>query len=284
MRVLITGGHGSLGFQLLKELRRIGTYDSISCMDLYEEQPEYPYDSDNTACYDEFFYPTDLSVVRDMDIIIHLAENAHLLANPVEQINTNVLFTTALVSTAAAAGKRVIVPVWNEFRVGEVYVSPLEASLVWRAEIAQMFNRGNAVINLLYLSRIISPHDEGLKFGNLVKRFYNSVVSGHPATVYLSELTHNAQWCTDQMAVRSIVTDMTMRTRSQSFQQGYKASCHSIAEYMAWKMNVEYIEAADPKDKETMRIVYNPDSLENLTIKAAIDHCIEAWDEPREAA
>jgi len=288
--VLITGGFGALGYALLRKLRSSEDKKSdiiihlISC--LHEEYTDrFEFDVDiKTLNYDEAysssFYRQEIDKA---DIIVHLAEH-NIRCNRSFIYNTNVNFTSLLLEEAAAKGKRVVVPCWQEFDYSsKVPFDMWTSSMVWRAEIAGMFSTGNAVINTVLLPRIINPLSDSRTWGNLVKRFYTYSES-IPVTVSTEELNDSAKWIWVDDAAQVIIDEMKKRTRKRCIAPWIKASTESIAQYVAWKTGVDYIDVAEAKDKETRRTY--PKSPQEVNLPAEIityiNKCIEVWDAQKE--
>jgi hypothetical protein len=243
------------------------------------EHEDSVYSTVYSAKYDEEYASREIhKAIVQSDVVIHMAEDTvPLMTMPEDAMRNNVSFTTEVLSIAAQHGVRTLIICWKEFSY-ETPVTPWEASIIWRAELGSMFQRGNAVINQVFLPRIISPLHFTMTYGNLVKRFYKAATEGTPADVYSGEIDDHIEWCWVTQAVKEITRIMKRRTRAPKHIQGHMASAKSIAEYVAAKTNVEYIDVRSPKDKLIRRAVYDSDTLENQTIKSAINRCIEVWD------
>lgn len=280
-RFLFTGAYGALGYYLLRHLRLkdvhneyfFGALDNHHGFD-FESTDKFEYEK-----YDEEFHLSEMDyAVKHADFIIHMAEDTVPSMPPGHVLGNNVQFTAQLLECAAAYGTRTVVCCWKEFQQ-HVPVTPWESSIKWRADLASMFQQGNAVINPLFLPRIISPLHFTMTYGNLVKRFYKAAASDKPADTFgLGEVDDHIEWCWIGHAVEEISRIMRKRTRAPKYVQGSIASAKSVAEYIAARMNVEYIDVRAPKDKLMRRAVYDSDTLENDVVKSAINNCIEVWD------
>jgi nucleoside-diphosphate-sugar epimerase len=275
MKVLVTGGYGALGYDLLRSLHNtVDSYEVAGLDNFHDFDFEYDFPEE---MYDKKFDPIEIIKAVDWaDVIVHMAEDNNPLTEPNQALYNNVSTTMELLTMAATKGKRVVVPCWLEFS-GDAYVSPWDASIVWRQQIAHMFHQGNAVINTVSLPRIISPYHHDMTFGNLVKRFYRAIINDEPADITRGELDDDARWCTSGSAIRSIVSAMRRRTRASAYVHGEGVSTQAIAEYMAWKLNVERIEVREPKAKVMRTAFANDRALDNVIVQGAVNSCIEVW-------
>jgi hypothetical protein len=280
MEILITGGYGALGYHLLKCLRAQDLHNEnrICCIDIYDSFA-FEYDVEkltyNSTAH-AFNHNEMYNAVTRADIIVHLAEYNNPLTDPLDAITNNVGFTTQLLMLAAHRGKRVIVPCWKEFYFNTP-VTPWESSIKWRQELSSMFNMANAVVNQVFLPRLISPLHTDMTYGNLVKRFYTAGATNQPADVSPGEIDDKAEWCWVGAAVEAINSTMARRTRASVYVNGAVIPTQSIAEYISFKLGGEVIEVREPKDKILRATHAERTMLDDATIQASINRCIEVW-------
>lgn len=283
MNFLITGGHGALGYHLTKKLKEDGHHVTI-----YDRVPTWMFaEGDVDLKADEFIDATITSIGgvlhrrRDY-IIIHAAEyTCPDIGFAANMIYDNVAFTTQLLQECAARGMRCLVLSWDDnLNVDTFFIKTIK----WKEELVHYFNKGNAVLNVLRLPRLIGPYFAETSYGgSFVKRVYNSAVHGRMCITHEHEFVARyltEHWSDVEDTVDEIIEMSMRRTRETHICAKNIARMHmsDIVEIIIEITGVESITIFDSRKDEIIipGTIYGFEKRISL-IKPVIERCVDVW-------
>ncbi|MDD5638970.1 MAG: SDR family NAD(P)-dependent oxidoreductase [Candidatus Pacebacteria bacterium] len=179
MKVLITGGTGTLGKELIKKFYKEWEITVLSRDELKQAQLKTLYPKIKFIIGDVRDYSSVCKAVRDIDVILHCAAMKRIEVcevNPIEAVKTNVLGTENVVMAAKEKGIKRLISISSDKGVEPVNVYGMTKAIQEKMVIAAGYNcvrYGN-----VFGSR-----------GSVVPLFYEQMKKGGPLTVTDPEMT-----------------------------------------------------------------------------------------------
>ena len=179
MKVLITGGTGTLGKELIKKFYKEWDITVFSRDELKQAQLRAIYPNIKFMIGDVKDYYSVSKAVRNVDVILHCAAMKRIETcevNPIEAVKTNVLGTENVVIAAKEKGIKQLISISSDKGVEPVNVYGMTKAIQEKIVIAEGYNcvrYGN-----VFGSR-----------GSIIPLFYEQAKAGGPLTVTDPEMT-----------------------------------------------------------------------------------------------
>jgi len=179
MKVLITGGTGTLGKELIKKFYKEWDITVFSRDELKQAQLKNIYPKVKFIIGDVKDYQSVSKAVRNIDVVLHCAAMKRIEVcevNPIEAVKTNVLGTENVVMAAKEKGIKKLISISSDKGVEPVNVYGMTKAIQEKIVIAEGYNcvrYGN-----VFGSR-----------GSVVPLFTEQVKAGGPLTVTDPEMT-----------------------------------------------------------------------------------------------
>ena len=179
MKVLITGGTGTLGKELIKKFHKEWDITVFSRDELKQAQLKNIYPKVKFIIGDVKDYQSVSKAVRNIDVVFHCAAMKRIEVcevNPIEAVKTNVLGTENVVMAAKEKGIKQLISISSDKGVEPVNVYGMTKAIQEKIVIAEGYNcvrYGN-----VFGSR-----------GSIVPLFYEQAKAGGPLTVTDPEMT-----------------------------------------------------------------------------------------------
>jgi len=179
MKVLITGGTGTLGKKLIKKFYKEWDITVFSRGELKQAQLKAIYPKVKFIIGDVRDYPSVSKAIRNIDTVIHCAAMKRIEVcevNPIEAVKTNVLGTENVVMAAKEKGIKKLISISSDKGVKPVNVYGMTKAIQEKIVIAEGYNSvryGN-----VFGSR-----------GSVVPLFFKQAKTGDPLTVTDPEMT-----------------------------------------------------------------------------------------------
>ena len=179
MKVLITGGTGTLGQELIKKFYQEWDITVFSRTELNQARLQAIYPKIKFIIGDVKDYQSVSKAVRNIDVILHCAAMKRVdvcEANPIEAVKTNVLGTENIVMAAKEKGIKQLVSISSDKGVEPVNVYGMTKAIQEKIVIAAGYNC--ARYGNVFGSR-----------GSVVPLFIEQAKAGGPLTVTDPEMT-----------------------------------------------------------------------------------------------
>jgi len=179
MKVLITGGTGTLGQELIKKFYQEWDITVFSRTELNQARLQAIYPKIKFIIGDVKDYQSVSKAVRNIDVILHCAAMKRIEvceANPIEAVKTNVLGTENVVMAAKEKGIKQLVSIGSDKGVEPVNVYGMTKAIQEKIVIAAGYNC--ARYGNVFGSR-----------GSVVPLFIEQAKAGGPLTVTDPEMT-----------------------------------------------------------------------------------------------
>src|SRR5680860_722898 len=143
MKVLITGGTGTLGKELIKKFYKEWDITVFSRDELKQAQLRAIYPKVKFMIGDVKDYQSVSKAVRNIDVILHCAAMKRIEvceANPIEAVKTNVLGTENVVMAAKEKGIKQLISISSDKGVEPVNVYGMTKAIQEKIVIAEGYN------------------------------------------------------------------------------------------------------------------------------------------------
>lgn len=276
---LLVGGFGALGYEVTKVFLEndyeVKIVDKPSIQkwndNLEEEVEELPVQVVTLA-----------NGSLESDLIVFLAEQNNCspsleLYLEAEYIESNIVLPQIVAHLLVMTKtKRMVLVGWDElFTERNIFSKTMKDRMIYPL----YYNRGNNVISVIRLPRLIGPHHYTNTFGNIVKRVYIAISDRRYLYGIDQEIVAKTSWAFSNQAARNIYNQAIRRTREDIKSIGWSMSPLNIARFIARDMLNVSTEFRTPKK------VYNLDKKVKplpIEFQEEITRCMDVWDRRRD--